>query len=248
MRKNKYLTPWTNSMLIFCRKAIIGQHRCQTVFIVGDKVCAHFGRDVGPLLPADSLQVIQVPRLSPGNSNFKLPPKIFNRIQVWRLARPLQNLDVLLLQPLFCCFGGVLRVVVVLKHPSLTHLQLSHWGKEVLVQNSTVHGPVHPPLNAMELSRPLGWKAPPKHDVATTMLDGGDGVLWVVLCVLCPPNTASWVEPKKFYFGLIWPHHLLPGLFWVVQVVNGELNAGLYMFLLEQGDLACAAGFQSMTA
>ena len=54
MRKNKYLTPWTNSMLIFSRKATIGQHRCQTVFIVGDEVCAHLGRDVGPLLPAES--------------------------------------------------------------------------------------------------------------------------------------------------------------------------------------------------
>ena len=101
MRKNKYLTPWTNSMLIFCNlcglPAVlvvatrlqvaglqwgdqsgmigltwrrcslplllpagrnIGQHRCQTVFRLGVKVCAHFGRDVGPLLPADSLQII----------------------------------------------------------------------------------------------------------------------------------------------------------------------------------------------
>lgn len=49
------MTPWTNSMLIFCRKAFIGQRRCQMVFMVGDRVCAHFSRDVDPLLSSKCL-------------------------------------------------------------------------------------------------------------------------------------------------------------------------------------------------
>ncbi len=41
----------------------------------------------------------------------------------------------------------------------------------------TVHGPVHRPFDAVQLSCPLSRKTPPKHNVSTSMFDGGDGVL-----------------------------------------------------------------------
>ncbi len=41
---------------------------------------------------------------------------------------------------------------------------------------------------------PLGEKQPPKHNVFTSMFDGGDGILGVMDCILPPPNTVSWVE------------------------------------------------------
>ncbi len=41
----------------------------------------------------------------------------------------------------------------------------------------TVHGPVHRPLDAVQLSCPFSRKTPPKHNVSTSMFDGGDGVL-----------------------------------------------------------------------
>ncbi len=59
-----------------------------------------------------------------------------------------------------------------------------------------------------------------------------------------PPNTASWVDAKELDFGLIWPQHFHPVLLWII----GELQTGLYMCFLEQGDLAGAAGFQSFMA
>ena len=68
-----------------------------------------------------------------------------------------------------------------------------------------------------------------------------DGVLGVVL-ILLPPNTASGVQTKKPYFCLR-PHDLLPFLLWIIQMVIGKLQTGLDMRWLEQGDLACAAGF-----
>ncbi len=43
-----------------------------------------------------------------GNSNLQLPPQIFYGIKVWTLARPLQDLKVLLLEPFLCCLGCVL--------------------------------------------------------------------------------------------------------------------------------------------
>ncbi len=45
----------------------------------------------------------------------------------------------------------------------------------------TVHGPVHRPFDAVQLSCPLSRKTPPKHNVSTSMFDGGDGVLGVLL-------------------------------------------------------------------
>ncbi len=42
----------------------------------------------------------------------------------------------------------------------------------------TVHGPV--PFDAEQLSCALNRKTPPKHNVSTSMFDGGDGVLGVI--------------------------------------------------------------------
>ncbi len=80
-------------------------HRGQMFLVVGQQGCTHLRRDFVPLLFADPLQVIKVSRLTFGNSNLQLPPQIFYGIQVWRLARPLQDLNVLLLEPLLCCLA-----------------------------------------------------------------------------------------------------------------------------------------------
>ncbi len=89
------------------------QSQRSDVSCVGHQVCTHLRRDFVPLLFADPLQVIKVSRLMLGNSNLQLPPQIFYGIKVWRLARPLQDLNVLLLEPLFCCLGHVFWVIVL---------------------------------------------------------------------------------------------------------------------------------------
>ena len=38
-----------------------------------------------------------------GNNDFQLPPKIFYRVEIWRLARPLQDLEMLLTKQLLRC-------------------------------------------------------------------------------------------------------------------------------------------------
>ncbi len=97
----------------------------------------------------------------------------------------------------------------------------------------TVHGPVHRPFDAVQLSCLLSRKTPPKHNVSTFMFDGGDGVLGVIGSIPPPPNTASWVDTKELDFGLIWPQHFHPVLLWII----GKLQTGLSMCFLEQGDL-----------
>ncbi len=69
----------------------------------------------------------------------------------------------------------------------------------------TVHGPINRPFDVVQLSCPLSRKAPPKHNVSTSMFDGGDVVLGAIGSIPPPPNTASWVDTKELDFGLIWP-------------------------------------------
>ncbi len=104
-------------------KTLVGNHRGQKFLVVGHQVCTHLRRDFVPLLFADPLQVIKVSRLTFGTSNLQLPPQIFYGIKVWRLARPRQDLNVLLLEPLLCYLGRVFWVIVMLEYPSMTHFQ-----------------------------------------------------------------------------------------------------------------------------
>ena len=48
--------------------------------VVFQQVCGDLGRHFGPLLFADPLQILMVPRLSLGNSKLQLPPQIFDGI------------------------------------------------------------------------------------------------------------------------------------------------------------------------
>ncbi len=160
--------------------------------VVLGQVCTHCSRDFGPLLHTGLLQIFQVLGLSLGNTEFQLPPYIFYGVQVWRLARPLQDLEMLLMEPLLSCPCCVFGVIVMLEDPAMTHLQCSYWGKEVVGQNLAIHGSIHPSLNTVQSSWSLCRKAPPKHDVSTPMLHGWDGVLGIVLILLhCKQYTCS---------------------------------------------------------
>ncbi len=88
--------PFAKHDLVLGGKTLVGNHRGQMFLVVGHQVCTHLRRDFVPLFLADPLQVNKVSRLTFGNSNLQLPPQIFYGIKVWRLARPLQDLNVLL--------------------------------------------------------------------------------------------------------------------------------------------------------
>ena len=92
---------------IFGTETFVCNYRDQTFPVVLDQVCTHCSRDFGPLLHTDLLQILQVSGLSLGNTDFQPPPKIFYWVQVWRLARPLQDLEILLTEPLAVCFGSL---------------------------------------------------------------------------------------------------------------------------------------------
>lgn len=127
--------------------------------------------------------------LSLGNTDFQLPLKIFYWVQVRRLAWPLQDLEMLLTEPLLGCPGCGFWVVM-LEDPAATRLQGCSWGDGGCWPRSCDAWPIHPPFNTLKLSCPICRKASPKNDVPTSKLHSRDGVLGVVLLLL-PPNTAS---------------------------------------------------------
>ncbi len=97
------------------------------------------------------------------------------------------SFNVLILEPLLCCLGRVFWVIVMLEYPSTTHFQcfwLREGGSHLIFYGTW-------PLNAVTSSCPLSRKTPPKHNVSTSMFDGGDGVLGVIGSIPPPPNTAS---------------------------------------------------------
>ncbi len=84
---------------------------------------------------------------------------------------------------------------------------------------------VHQSFDAVKFSRPLTRKTLPKHNVSTSMFDGGDGVLGFIGSIPPPTNTVSCVDAKELDFGLIWPQHFHPVLLWII----GKLQTVLYM-------------------
>ncbi len=111
------------------------------------------------------------------------------------MARPLQDLNVLLLEPLICCLGHVFWVIVMLEYPSTTSCQCPGW-----LQCS---GPVHRPFDAGAVwSCPLSRKNTPKHNIFHLMFDGGDGVLGVIAAFLLLQTRRVELMPKTS----IWSH------------------------------------------
>lgn len=60
--------------------------------------------------------------------------------------------------------------------------------------------PFSPQHDAVVLTR---CRKAPVNDVSTPKCHSWDGVLGTVLILLPPPNTASGISTRKFYFGLI---------------------------------------------
>src|SRR4029434_11138867 len=77
-------------------------------------------------------------------------------------------------------------------------------GNEGMRFKPTLHGPIYSRRAAVEWSCTVVRETAPKHKVATSMLDGGDGVIF---SILPPPNAASQADAK--YLDLARRRHTL---------------------------------------
>lgn len=74
-----------------------------------------------------------------------IPPRFgtFYGVEICRLARPIQDLEMLLRKPLLLLryHGDVFGIIVMLKDPATIHLHRSHRWTEVFTLNATIGGP-----------------------------------------------------------------------------------------------------------
>jgi len=141
--------PQAKHALVLGGETFVGNHRGKMFLVVGHQVCTSVGISVHSSLQILTLRkkILTVSCLSYGDSKFQLPPQIFYRIKVWRLARPLHDLNVFLLEPLLCCLSGMFWVIVMLEGPSTTHLLCFGWWRSKIWWYM-----VHQPLNTIQYS------------------------------------------------------------------------------------------------
>ena len=58
--------------------------------------------------------------------SFELSPQILNGIEVWGLAGPLQQVNVVIPKPCLDDLGSVFGVIVLLEHEALGQMKLPH--------------------------------------------------------------------------------------------------------------------------
>ncbi len=195
--------------MIFGTETCLHNYSGQTFPVVLDQVCTHCSRDSDPLLHTGLLQIVQVLGSFSSLHRFSIGFRSGDWLGHSRTLKCFLRSHSLV--ALAVCLGS-LSCWKTQPRPIFSALTE---GRRLLAKISRY---IHPALNTVQSSCPLCRKAPPKHDVSTPMLHGWDGVLGIVL-ILLPPNTASGVYIKKLYFGLIWPHDLLPCLLWIIQMV-----------------------------
>ncbi len=188
--------------------------------------------------------------------DFQLPPKIFYGVEIWRLARPLQDLKMLLTKPLLRCPGRVCLG------------SLSCWKTQPrLIFNTLADGRRFSPsflppslkisqymapfiLSFTRISRPgpfaekqpQSMMFPPPCFTVGMVFFGCNSAFFLL-------QTRQVEFLPKSYILVSSDHmNILPILFWIIQMLSSKLQTGLDMYWLKQGDTSGTAGFESLTA
>src|SRR5579864_3026908 len=100
-------------------------------------------------------------------------PEVFNGVKVRGLCWPMNDNDVVVLEPSCCKSRGMFWVVVLLKVPlSFLHSQLFKTLHHSLIQNLTILHLIHLPLNLHKLFHTIPAHASPYHKIVpSSMLD-----------------------------------------------------------------------------
>ncbi len=170
----------------------------QSLLIINYSSDASFLWYVVPLFQAVGLQLIQVLGLSSTDPSFELSPQILDGVEIWGLAGPLQQVNVVVPKPCLDDFGCVFGVIVLLEDKAPAQMELPRWLEEVLLKNLLIQRSIPGPPDADETARAMGREASPQHDAATTMLDCGDGVTRLVCLPCLAPDRFGGVVTKQF--------------------------------------------------
>ncbi len=152
--------------------------------------------------------------------------------------------------PHMCSIGSGLETYLATPSPSPSAArQLSSWrcvwggyvgkqflkgGHHLLLQNVTVHVGIHVSLNEPQLPSTSSTHAAPDHDATTTMLDCGQGTIFVVLLTRVSPHMLDTIWAKPVYLRLIRPQDMVPVIHALGQVVFSKLFAGFFVSQLQK--------------
>src|SRR5882762_5455852 len=100
-------------------------------------------------------------------------PEVFNGVVVRGLSWPGHDFNFIVFKPLCCLFGGMLWVIVLLKHPLLLcHLQLFKTFHHSPIQNFTILLCIHGHLNLCKHPYSIPPHTTPNHKIVpSSMLD-----------------------------------------------------------------------------
>jgi len=158
-------------------------------------------------------------------------PEVLDRVEVWRLGWPLQNLEWLPIQPLLDTPRFVLRVIVLLENGSLgIHVVPFDRSEQVVPQDSLVHMLVHHTLDLAHESRAVGGHAAPDHDGSASMLDCLLDMAWLLALTVANPAPRTPIRAEAIDLRLIRPYHMLPVVDGPVPVAFSKLETGLDVF------------------
>lgn len=105
--KRKKLTTFPTFNVTFNLYNAIGK-KTQIKTFKGKNLKLSWRGKICPLFFAKLLQIWQIAMASPVHSPLQFTPQVFNGIQVWTLAGPFQNLNLIPVKPFFCWFGCAL--------------------------------------------------------------------------------------------------------------------------------------------
>ena len=100
-----------------------------------------------PFFSADPLQLCQVGWGASLRSYFQVSPEMLDWVQVQALAGALKDIQRLVLKPLMCCLGCVLRVVVLLEGEPSPQSEVLSALEQIFINDHSVHCSIHLCLN-----------------------------------------------------------------------------------------------------
>ena len=127
---------------------------------------------------------------------------MFDRVQVRAMPGSLKDSKRPVPKPLLCCFGCVLRVVVLLEGEPSPQSEVLSALEQVFIKDLSILLSVHLSPILTSLQVPATEKTSPQHDAATTMLHRRDGARF-------PSDVMLDIQSFEFYFGFFRPEKLV---------------------------------------
>ena len=94
-----------------------------------------------------------------------MTPSVFNGVKVWRLSRPIQKLDILLLKPDLGSSGGMLGIIILLENDIICrNSRIPHALQQSSLQNGHILFSIHPSLHLTQNPHTIPPYTAPYHE------------------------------------------------------------------------------------